>query len=86
MGERTWNYRLVNTPSENDGEDWLCLKEVYYDDNGKPVSYSDICMGSETVDGVLWLIEEWEEAATMPVLHEDDFNKGNNTCYASQSN
>ena len=78
MGEHTWNYRFINMPSENDGEDWICLKEVYYDNDGKPVSYSDPCLGSESVDGVLWLIDEWAEAATMPVLHEDDFNKETN--------
>jgi len=73
-----WNYRFINTPSENDGEDWICLKEVYYDNDGLPVSYSDPCLGSESVDGVLWLIDEWAEAATMPVLHEDNFKETNN--------
>lgn len=67
-----WNFRFVNTPSENDGEDWIGLKEVHYTD-GKPAFYTEPCLGSENAEGIVWLTEKWAEAASQPVLHENDF-------------
>ena len=38
-----WNYRIVNTKSENGGEDWYCLQEVYYNGKGEPYAYCNAC-------------------------------------------
>ena len=72
----TWNYRIVNTKSENGGEDWYCLKEVTYR-NGKPEGFGDPCLGSEDVEsliGGVWNMVE--KAMQLPPLQEDDFEKG----------
>ena len=72
-GNFTWNYRFVNTPAENDGKDWITLKEVHYDADGKPTGFGDPCIGADNIDDVQWLTDKWAEAATKPVLREDEF-------------
>jgi len=72
-GKFTWNYRFVNTPAENDGRDWITLKEVHYDDAGKPTGFGDPCVGADNIDDVLWLTDCWAEAAKKPVLREEEF-------------
>jgi len=73
----TWNYRFVNTPSENDGKDWLALKEVVYSDEAglTPTGFGEPCIGADNIDEVLWLTARWAEAANKPVLHEDTIYK-----------
>ena len=70
--EFTWNHRLVNVPSENGGEPWIALQEVHYED-GKPTGYGEPCCGSETLEGAKQVCAWFAEAASKPVLHEDDF-------------
>ena len=42
-----WNYRIVNAKSENNGEDWYCLKEVvYYSD--KPAATATPALALKT--------------------------------------
>ncbi len=68
-----WNYRIVNTKSDNDGEDWYCLQEVCYDMEGKPTGYGEPCLGSESMEsfGDVW---HWiQEAMKLPPLQEEDF-------------
>ena len=67
-----WNYRIVNTKSENGGEDWYCLQEVFYA-NGKPSGYSDPCTGSESMDSLREVWEMMGKAMTLPPLQEEDF-------------
>lgn len=70
--EFTWNHRLVNVPSENGGEQWITVQEVHYE-NGKPTGYGEPCYGSETLEGAKQVCAWFAEAASKPVLHEDDF-------------
>ena len=77
-----WNHRIVNCPSENGGEDWLTVKEVFYDmeDTGDhtPRAYCDACLGSENIGGMQELIDRFAIASALPVLHENDFKGGDN--------
>lgn len=68
----TWNYRIVNTKSENGGEDWYCLQEVIYRD-GKPEGYGDPCTGSEDMESMKEVWRLMELAMTLPPLQEEDF-------------
>jgi len=69
-----WNYRIVNVPSENGGEDWYCLKEVTYDaKTKKPAGYCNPCVGSETRESCLEVLKMFEYASEMPSLQEKDF-------------
>jgi hypothetical protein len=67
-----WNYRIVNTKSENGGKDWYCLQEVFYT-KGKPTGYGDPCTGSETVESLREVWKMMDEAMALPPLQEEDF-------------
>lgn len=69
----TWNYRIVNTKSENNGEDWYCLQEVCYDSSGKPTGYGRPCTGSEDMESLKDVWQLIEKAMTLPPLQEEDF-------------
>ncbi len=69
-----WNYRLVNTPSENGGDDWFELKEVYYNDDGTLMGFADACIGGDTLDEARHTFNKYIfEGVGKPALHEDDF-------------
>lgn len=69
----TWEFRFVNTPSDNGGEDWLELREVYYNDDGSLMGHANPCLGSETAAGVKQIAARWMRASKKPTLHEKDF-------------
>ena len=68
-----WNYRIVNTKSLNGGEDWYCIQEVVYAEDGKPEGYCNPCLGSEDMEsfGDVWHM--MHEAVKLPPLQEEDF-------------
>jgi hypothetical protein len=69
----TWNYRIVNDKRGNGGEDWYCLKEVAYDDLGKPTGYGDPCLGAEDMESFMQTWEWIAAAMTLPPLQPEDF-------------
>lgn len=71
----SWNYRIVNTKSENAGEDWYCLQEVCYDKKGKPTGYGSPCTGSEDMKSLKSVFKMMKEAMKLPPLQEEDFTK-----------
>ena len=73
-----WNYRIVNTKSQNGGEDWYCLQEVFYDDKGVPCGYCDPCTGSETMDSMREVWEMMSGALERPPLQEEDITGDHN--------
>ena len=68
-----WNYRIVNTKTQNNGEDWYCLQEVFYDDKGVPCGYSAPCIGSEDMESMREVWKMMQEAMELPPLQEEDF-------------
>ena len=68
-----WNYRIVNTKTDNDGEDWYCLQEVYYDKESKPYAYCNPCTGSENLESLRDVWHMMEGAMKLPPLQEEDF-------------
>jgi hypothetical protein len=71
-----WNYRIVNLKSENGGEDWYCIREVYYDENNKPEGHSDVSVGSESLEDVQNVLDMMRKATELPALQESDFDDG----------
>ena len=69
-----WNYRIVNTKSENGGEDWYCLQEVYYEDD-KPIGYCDPCTGGDDMEELKRVFVWMSKALELPPLQEEDFEK-----------
>jgi hypothetical protein len=68
-----WEYRFVNMPSSNGGEDWIELREVYYSEDGGLMGHANPCLGSESMDGVAQIVSWWVSASMQPPLHEKDF-------------
>jgi hypothetical protein len=72
----SWNYRVVRFSGENlvsDTEEYFEIKEVFYDNNGKPVGYSDANCGADTYDGLFKVMGMMQSAHAKPVLNEEDF-------------
>ena len=69
-----WNYRIVNMKSENGGEDWYCIREVYYGDNKELEGHCGISVGSESLEDLQNVLDMMHKATTLPVLQEGDFN------------
>jgi len=65
----------MNCPSENGGDDLYVFKEVYYDEEGKPDSYSDPFVCGDDLDELRLLLQRLENALDKPVLHENDFGE-----------
>lgn len=63
-----WNHRVVDLSAENGGDPLFGFREVYYEDGGKPESYCDAFMESESVDGLRELIARLQKALDKPVV------------------
>ena len=68
-----WQYRIVNMPSQNGGEDWYGLQEVFFEPDGTPMGYADPSTGTEDLEGLKELGEWIADAFSKPVMHENDF-------------
>jgi hypothetical protein len=73
----TWNHRLFQEP-DTDGEPWLTIREVHYDDAGEPALYTTDAMEpcGNTVESVRTDLERMLKCLDKPILTEADF-KGN---------
>lgn len=63
-----WNYRVL--AFEQNGETYFQVHEVYYDENDKPNGYTQnpISVGSETIEGINWTLNEMLECLSKPIL------------------
>ena len=67
-----WNHRVVRSVFE--GEPWLEIQEVYYNEKGEPSAYCDACLGSEDMEGIREQLERMTECLAQPILNaETDF-------------
>ena len=70
-----WNHRLVDLSKDNEGEPWIVIQEVYYNEEGKPCGYCDPCMGGEDLSEVMLQVKRFSECLNQPILNaETDFN------------
>jgi predicted RNase H-like HicB family nuclease len=80
----SWNYRVIKIYDPT-VEQWLEIHETQYDDAGNPQSYSRKVdkhageVGSETVDGLRWVLDRMREALDKPILTAEDFPMGHGT-------
>lgn len=61
-----WNFRLVKSSSPDDNV--VCLCEVCYDKEGKPIAYADPCTVADSVEEMSKLIIMYGLATMLPVL------------------
>jgi len=69
----TWNHRLVDMSADNDGDPALAFREVFYDDDGKPMGHTEPFMWCDDIDGVRLLIQRLTKAIDQPILKPEDF-------------
>jgi hypothetical protein len=67
--EMTWNLRLVNmTSHEYPDEDYIEIREVFYDQMGKPLGHSAAAMGGQDKDEIKQYLKWAMEALDKSVL------------------
>jgi len=72
-GYGSWNHRVVDMSTENDGDPLVELREVFYDRNGIPVGHGGPSVMSETMEGLREVVDRMKEALDQPVLTPEDF-------------
>ena len=66
----TWNLRLVNITSEEfPDEEYIEIREVYYDQMGKPMGHSTATMGGQNKEEIEQYLEWAKEALNKSILH-----------------
>ena len=69
----SWNYRLL---AHKDGEDvFLQIHEVYYDEEGKPHSYTEngVTVSGESLECVKWVLSKMKKCTNKPILSVENF-------------
>ncbi len=63
-----WNHRIM--AHEHNGEIYLQIHEVYYNENGIPDSYtvSPVPVGAENLKGITWTLNKMLECRNKPIL------------------
>ena len=73
-GQGWWNNRLLDRSHKNDGEPWVEIVEVYYDEKGKPEGFSEPFINGETREAVVETLERIiRDIKDKPVLKLSDF-------------
>ena len=65
MSDKVWDYRVIRQTSE-DGDEWLSIQEVYYDDDETPMAHTtDLTLEGDTISGIrtqlqrmLWCLDK----------------------------
>jgi hypothetical protein len=66
-----WNYRVVKTVDEVTEEEYLGIKEVYYDPVGAPMGYCDSDISGESLQEIRSTLELMMSALDKPMLNFD---------------
>ena len=68
---KMWDYRIVR--QTKDGDEWLSVQEVYYDEDGTPMAQTmDLQVEQDTITGMRTQLENMLKALDEPVLDESD--------------
>jgi hypothetical protein len=71
----TWNYRLLDRSHKNGGEPWVEIVEVYYDENNKPIGFSEPSINAETKEETISNLQTIiNDISKQNVLKVSDFN------------
>jgi hypothetical protein len=73
-----WNYRVIEFAAGNGEPAWRELREVFYDDSGKPCAYGGMAQLAWSVeedpDVPNAILERMRAALGKPILYASDFN------------
>ena len=72
-----WDYRVVRQTSE-DGDEWISVQEVYYDDEtGEPSAQTvDLMVEGDTVTEIRTQLEQMLQSLEEPVVDEINVPEG----------
>jgi len=64
----SWNHRIL--AHEHDGEVYLQIHEVHYNENNIPVRYTEraVFIGGENLKSITWTLNKMLECRTKPIL------------------
>lgn len=67
-----WNYRLISTEPDEDGESYLTVAEVYYDEGGRIEAWTEACApgGENAAEVMANLIQMSKDIVDKAVLVE----------------
>tara|TARA_Y100000310_G_scaffold314436_1_gene363775 strand:+ start:322 stop:690 length:369 start_codon:yes stop_codon:yes gene_type:complete len=68
---KMWDYRVVHK-TEEDGDEWYSIQEVYYDDEtGEPIAQTtDLQIEGDTITGLKTQLERMLKSLDKPVVDE----------------
>ena len=69
----SWNIRVVDVSLDDDDDQILEFREVYYDHNEEPYGHCALTLCNETLDELGDMIAELQDALEQPVLVDSDF-------------
>jgi hypothetical protein len=72
-----WNYRVLEFTDDN-GEHYYQIHEVYYDNEGHPNSYTEnpaIVFSPDGIDGLISVLDKMKDALEKPIMDKIDFEK-----------
>lgn len=71
----TWNYRVIRSKPDANGEHYYAIHEAYYDEDGKPhsITQNPVSVFSETFDGLREELNLMLVALKEPILEENSF-------------
>lgn len=73
-----WNFRVFKSINPS-GEEEYGIVEVYYDNKGKPASYTDYHIPwGDSLKDLKWELSTMLKACRSPILTEEDFKKKKN--------
>ena len=66
----TWNHRIVRFPDPYGFEDHLVICECFYGKDGKLEGHTmtGVTVGSETVEGLRWVLEQMLKSLDKPIV------------------
>ena len=70
----TWNLRFVILEDELTLEPYMELREVFYDEMGKPIGHARATVGGDNMEEITQYLDRALEATTNPVLRDEDFD------------
>jgi hypothetical protein len=69
-----WNYRVLKTKDEETKEEYLELREVYYDQLGKPMGHCGATVCGETLGELETVLQMMTQALEKAIIKTKDFN------------
>ena len=72
----TWNHRVLRHVDAW-GDVYYTFAEVHYDENGKPETYTTVCMVGDDIAEMQQIADRLLTATAQPVLDEKDFPQTN---------